>query len=147
MPLCHFFSAQTLCYRSGVFWNVSQRIESARVFSLSGFFYLVLFGLSHPTIALTNGDPSKASYRMTWPIFHLISPQQTTRTTVTVRRLRGTVSSVIPRRHLAFYCSPFNPISAPSFVSVSMSATCSQPRPPSQVRRSDSCQWVYWIVW
>ncbi len=56
--LCRFF---LLCYYKDVFEMYLTELKACTHFPLSGFFYLVLFVLSHPTIGLTNRDTSKAS--------------------------------------------------------------------------------------
>lgn len=104
------FCSKPLCYCDGVFEMYLTEREVCARYPLSGFFYLVLFVLSHPTIGLTNGDTSKATSKMTWAIFYLISPQQTT--------IPGHCHCLLfewqsqfcdPSRHFAFYWSPFNP--------------------------------------
>lgn len=116
---CYIASSHSglLCCYKGV-WNVSYRIESMYVFS-SWVYSFTLFCscFLHPTIGLTNGDTLKSFLKMTWPIFHLVSPQQTCYDTAALSLCCFCSGSQFcdPDRHFAFIVAPSNLVSATFF--------------------------------
>ena len=77
--LFFFFFTLTdpFCYRDSVFEMYLTELNALACSPLSGFFCLVLFVLSLPTMGADKWWYLKSLLKMTWPIFHLISPQQT----------------------------------------------------------------------
>ena len=123
--LFFFFTlTDPFCYRDSVFEMYLTELKALACSPLSGFFCLVLFVLSLPTMGADKWWYLKSLLKMTWPIFHLISPQQTVTPGHCHRSLfEWRARSCDPSRPFFFFC--FDPVSALCFVPLPPSALLS----------------------